>query len=937
MHNIHPTDDKFDRAMKFANNMKEKRPGISNIYVFTKKDKDGNILDEKYGMNLMTNNGFRLLYTDNNATLFDGSVLKLYVGSGGAQQTPPATTDTWLFNSAFNNLAATNTNNTKAYDYPIYFAESETSERGIITIISKFLEAEYGAHIPAFEGISVRLNEFGLATAVNSLVTHSLIYDQNGNKTDIIKDDGTILDITVYMCMSFYEEVITDGWNFNRYTVITSNEIMYSRMGFDDTFYVYKRGLDGKRICPSQIEQKHIDTSSLSLYKLSLQVKSWVLLDGVNDNQGYFDGFVLSANGFSVVEPQLLAEPENAVYTNLWSNDPAKYSGFADKFGMYPSSAVDYTKEQWPQLTRLTNAKAYLYDYKTNGWNDELDLHNPDNKCYDDTPGQMVSAIEIHYFNNGTMHTGYLYQNIYTDDPILSVESGAVTLYATNRYWLPSSTDGNTDPDAGWVWIRDYTDIPANCRSARYWISNTNADSIQFVRSSDCFKLYEKGTTSTGYASYTEEEFGEMQYGLSPQCSNYDYGWFKYGNTVYVPAQHRCFNNIGVTTSETMTFGKWMVIFENGADNTILYADMSNAATTGTFTMQSLVLDFSANNIKPLTQTYRSESGTGYICIQSRTTQESVVLNLTGNSITQTRYTWKMSCCIWGTNKAAYITTTSGDDNVYIRNLTTDTQDGSAIPFPTGVSTVPMLFGYSNYVWMTSSSSTYVVDLTTRSVQSCTNMNTIYDSSNLYAVKMTCVDDVFIIYRYTGGLNIPHAFYVLINTPTVGHQLTDFNRSNDHRQQYLTIILKQTNKYTTNSVTHSGLALMITRQWNSTTFSTNGADNVLYDFGQYLSRDPKSITGITRETDATIHDMCGYIVYGDNIIRRLRTKIPIPNLMPIKLTGKTRTISATNSIKTISGKRWLITFNNNPLWSGKPPGRPVATTDMSGTITHWDP
>ena len=44
-------DKIFDRVIKFANNFQNAHPGISNLYAFTLVDKDGNVLDEKYGMN----------------------------------------------------------------------------------------------------------------------------------------------------------------------------------------------------------------------------------------------------------------------------------------------------------------------------------------------------------------------------------------------------------------------------------------------------------------------------------------------------------------------------------------------------------------------------------------------------------------------------------------------------------------------------------------------------------------------------------------------------------------------------------------------------------------------------------------------------------------------------------------------------------------------
>lgn len=928
-------DETLERAMKFVDNMKQTHPGISNLYVFTSVDKNGNIVDEKYGMNLMTNNGFQKMFADNNITSFDGDSLNLYVGTGGSTAVPDKT-DTTIFNVAFNGTAATKTgtgtSKTKEYNYPIYFSPSETPGHGIITLISKFMKVYYPANITGYAGMTIRLDEYGLGLAYNNIFTHSRIYDQNGTPTYMNKEDDHELWITVYMCLSFLEEVILDGWNYNRFIAITQNNIMYSRMGWNSKCYIYKRY--NKRVSPGAIVEQHIDTSSADRYKLSMKAPEWTMYDGTSDMQGYFDGFMLSTDGFLMVEPQFLPEPENVTYTNLWSNDPTTYTGFADKFGMVPATTDNYSKEQYPQLTSLTNAKAYLYDWKTHDWTCEIDVYNPDAKWYDETPSQKTVALPIYYYNAGTMKTGYLYQNIRPDDPILSVTSGAITLYATNKYWSPSASNDNTDPDAGWVWIRDYSNIPENCRSARYWISNTDSDSIKFVRASDCFKLLEKGTNVTGYVSYEEGEF-PMVNSAAEQCDNYEYGWFKRRDVVYVPAQHRTFNNIGPSTSETMTYGKWMIIFGNSSNSSITIADMSATASSGILNPTTLVLNFTASNINTLTDTYRTESGTGYICIQSISTQEAIILDLTGSSVVQILKPWKMSCCIWGTNKAAYITTTSGDDFVYIRNLVNDTQDGNPIPFPSGTTSIPMLFGHTGYVWMAGPSLGAVADISTGVTQAA-SVSAVYDSTNLYAVKMTCVDEVFIIYRYN-NITISDAIYIQLTDPTSGSVMTDFNRSNDRRGSYISIFLRYVNKYQANGVDHAGLALVIVRSWTNTSTQPNGADNNLYDFGQYLTRSPKSIDGIAQLSHATNNNMTGYIMYGESIIYRMRTKIPIANLMPIKLLGKTRTITATNNIKHMSDKSWLISFNNDPLWNGKPPGRPAATTNGDGEITTWTP
>jgi hypothetical protein len=246
-----------------------------------------------------------------------------------------------------------------------------------------------------------------------------------------------------------------------------------------------------------------------------------------------------------------------------------------------------------------------------------------------------------------------------------------------------------------------------------------------------------------------------------------------------------------------------------------------------------------------------------------------------------------------------------------------------------------MLFGHTGYVWMAGPSLGAVADISTGVTQAA-SVSVVYNSANLYATKMTCVDEVFIIYRYNNK-NIPNATYIQLSDPTSGSAMTDFNRSNDDHGDYISIFLRYINKYQTNGVDHAGLALVIVRPWRYSSSKPAGADNNLYDFGQYLTRSPKSINGIAQLSHAMNNDMTGYIMYGGSIIYRVRTKIPIVNLMPIKLLGKTRTITATNNIKHMSDKSWLISFNNDPLWNGKPPGRPTATTNGDGEITTWTP
>ena len=178
-------DNTYKRALEFMNNVAGKRNGMSNVYVFTSVDKDGNVVDEKYGMNLMTRQGFSEIYA--NGVAFgarddSNNTVRLYVGTG-VGETPYAVTDTDLEIPAFGGLAATNSDTSKAYNYPMYYSKGENDGEGFITLISRFVIAYYDYNISNFPG-EYSLTEYGIKHN-NTLWTHSKIYDMRGNPASI--------------------------------------------------------------------------------------------------------------------------------------------------------------------------------------------------------------------------------------------------------------------------------------------------------------------------------------------------------------------------------------------------------------------------------------------------------------------------------------------------------------------------------------------------------------------------------------------------------------------------------------------------------------------------------------------------------------------------------------------------------------------------------
>lgn len=929
-------DKTYERALKFMEAFSKKHEGISNVYVFTSVDKDGNVTDEKYSMNLMTRNGFSDIY-GSGVEFAAGNDVKLYVGTG-VGEVPYTTADTNLELPAFGGLAATNSNTEKAYNYPMYYSKGENEGEGFITLISRFVEAYYDYNIDNFPG-DYNLTEYGIKRN-NTLWTHSKIYDVQGDPAYITKRSNERLYITVYMCLSFYESIIMNGWSNNRFTLITTNKIMFDRMAWNARIKLYKRG-DRLIDITDGGTTKTLDTSQSATYVNSIIAPAIIVRDDNSDTYnstthiyggGYFDGFVFTEDGFSVVEPQFLETAENVEFNNLYSGNATKYSGFADKFGTNPGTG--YSSNQYPQMTHFTNAQVKAFDYKSGTWGNVVDVYNVDSKWYDESPGRANMCQPIYYSSNGEIKQGYVFQNIHPTDKILKISGGGITVYATNKYWASAEDSSNADPNKGWVWIRDYNNIPAACQSARYWITNTNVDQLVFTRESDCFHLLEKGTNDHGYVTYTG--FPERHY-ISPICDNYTYGWYKKGPTVFVPSTIRTYT-VGGDGDETFTYGKWLIDLPS-ANNKIITADMSSLASN-VFQPSDFTLPFTGN-VNTLTQTHHTDSGTGILCLEATNREETVIVDYRQSTITASVHSWKHACAIWGTNKVAYIA--SGDPNVYIYNCDTGLVEGNPIPFPSGISDIPHLFGHTNFLWMTNGSSFgYVCDLRTPSVR--TPVQFVYDGlygSDLQYVKYACVDDVFVVYKYNeaGNGDIPKAHYIKLSEPTMSYSLADFNAQiSGSIGGRIDISLRYVNAYTDQSNNKVGtLAMIISRGYTNSYSSDDGCDCRVIDFGQYLWTGDVRVYAITNN-----YNLANLCWFGENIIYQTSIKCPAINFMPIKLTGKTDTINAMSHIKNVTGKSWLIGYTNIPSWGdgssnpkGIPPGVPLANTNANGVITGW--
>ena len=367
---IQPVDPLYERAMEFAKNFKRhsKRPGISNLYVIQKKDLDGNVIDEKYGMNLMTDYGMSQFFVS--AANFP---TQLFVGNGSGSFNH--TTNTLI--SAITNLAATNTSTTISYNYPLYY----DNVAGLVTCVARYLQCYYDYNITDVTG-AVTISEYGIGTAYNELWTHSWVYDNLGNQSTITKEINTRLEITVYFCMSYETSLITNAWDAGRYIVITNMQRFFSGRMYENAIHTYKRNGSSTSRTTNRTKSLYANNRISMITNLSPMT---IYADGGAAGE-YIDGFVSWMSGCMMMDRCKESTPESFSYINNPDDTYIKSkTGYSDTFGIVNHIPV----------TQANISKSYTFNPSTGQYDlEDSFVHDPHKGC----PHLPIWATPKQYF-----------------------------------------------------------------------------------------------------------------------------------------------------------------------------------------------------------------------------------------------------------------------------------------------------------------------------------------------------------------------------------------------------------------------------------------------------------------------------------------------------------------------------------------------------------
>lgn len=906
---------KLNRALKFAQHHRP-RGGTSNLYVVQSIDRDGNIIDESYGMNYLTDYGMSKFIKDG-----ANFPTKLYVG------TSPDLTENMLEINSLSNVPAgfespatvTNASANPNYNFPMYYYPNDIggTHNELISVICRFLECYYDYNV---NDVDVNIEEYGIGDSDTQLWTRSRCYDINGSPISITKRVNTRMIFTVFLCMTYNASVIQEGWSHGRYALITTmNKFLKYHMK-QYTAGTFKRD--------SFVARSTNETASAILNRTCdcvTNLQQFTMYRQTGDDQGYIDGFYNAAKGFLIMEPQTMTTPDELSILLRVTNNNWTSTGLSKRFGE-DGEAAPFTQID---VTSKSNYGAFLYDRVSGAYTNRVALANDSTKNYCEESFNSLFANHIYYTNHETITEMRIRLNLKTDDPILKFDNPSLTtLYATDSYWNLGS----------WKFISNPLSIPDdidgfNPRTAKYYITNTD-ETLKPIRAKQSLTLL----PLIDGEEVQDSDFNIGNYpvnGTGDCCDNYDNGYFVYRNYIYFPKLNMKKAIDGINDSwdtYCCCYGD-NIFVANRSNINYTVTNVSNKEEIVTLTRSSTTSSgmegFSANT--NIVEQYVTNTNQGFVFVQHVSKNEGLLIDFhIGGQVKHKLFNSKMGCAIHsttsGVSRIAYV---SADDNkIHIWNCLTESEDTlNVFDVPTNESTgnvhnVYFMFGLNQYLWFTDGANYFACcNLDQHTITLGTNAMTLINAkSNLQYVRMRAVDDVIVLWRYNDN-TVADIQYICVdnpNEPLIPRNLLDFNTTTFTSSQATNNGIRCHLKYIQHNNSQKTLALILYGYYTSG--STHICKKLIIDLGKYLNPgadDIKVDYQYFYEQDGGV-----WTPYGEYMTDG-KTLFPIAYLMNYRLIGSTKTISTVSHIRSIKDKSWSTTISNvpDPAYTiGIPPG-----------------
>lgn len=482
-----------ESVQRFINNTN--KAAFENIYHFKCVDMEGNVVDEKFGMNVITNKGFEYLFT------YKSSKLNLYFGTGSGT---PSFTDNSLFAASpfpkmeIDNLANYNDRPTSRVYYD--------NTTGLISQLRVWIDGSKLYLDYNYSGITddVEITEFALTdrNSPETMFVHGSIYDEDGNISSIIKKPNTRLYFVIYFRSGYIAKMINDLYDkgfylfmapwflqqvtfnssyFRFYLGYDANAEVQRHIGYEywkpnEYYQSSNQSYRGDTSDPNVYEMKITggDSSArsfkydyLSTFKMGMESYNGGYPNATHNSTDiykyYMLGFILNQLPETEdVEIEYIPTDVNSNYsfeklfgtwpTGLWpSSDMRNTSIFANSTGALP-------------MTQLNISSVSLYNKETHEWDIQVPFLNDESFLYDDIYKQDLGIVTMLLPNGVDEQLCRIMTNPFSKThDLIKFTNTNMTIYASDSWWDTSS----------WTLITDTSNIQESERSRRYYILTT--------------------------------------------------------------------------------------------------------------------------------------------------------------------------------------------------------------------------------------------------------------------------------------------------------------------------------------------------------------------------------------------------------------------------------------------------------------------------------
>ena len=499
---------------KFQENWTKKNPGkmpgqYHNVYQLIAEDLNGNIVDEMFGVNCMTDQGFNKAYCTTDWVHSPRIVL----GNGEGDIDPTSTT----LISYISKTPATTSNETLTFYGQRFYPETGMTVARMRIVVGYYDYTIWSEDKTVTE-IGVYSNEGGNA---DNLMFHAKVYDADGNPSSFVKKVNERLTISVYATISVpIAEICNKAWDKGLY--ILMNAYSFFKYYHDQWFrYLYTHydsyhndnhsgntwfDISGSSTkIENNIATRQAGTSSGAYYEGKYQYLSEISVSNVNSGDGnwkrYHNSYVTA-----LFKPKL--ETPLAITTDWFRTNSYYSSSFSSNFGQYTSDHTRSCAGQLP-VTDIHFTSLKMYSCQDHDWTIDVPFYEPEKEPAYDIGYLKYSIWDHNYIQFLDKESWFrVYLNERPDVPITSFNRSGLTFYATDAYW-----DSST-----WEIIPNLSSIPTELGTKRYYVTFTD----EFPYNSS-WEKYGYGTYYTIPVSRQQETHHLV---TDTQNFNCNWGWF---------------------------------------------------------------------------------------------------------------------------------------------------------------------------------------------------------------------------------------------------------------------------------------------------------------------------------------------------------------------------------------------------------------------------